>query len=283
MIKNKKFRNLSCLFLCILILFGCTKRPAEPPLENPGVRVTYFDVGKGDAVLIETQKHTMLIDAGYDHTYSVIHDYLAQQDIETLDYLVLTHFDKDHVGGADHVIEDFKVGEVLQPDYASDADEYLEYCAATENRELNPVLVTETMQFAVDEAEFFVYPPQKEDYKEEDNDFSLVISMAYKEKSFLFTGDCEKERLDELLAQTEFDLSHDMLKVPHHGKKENNSEEFLNAVAPEAAVITCSEEQPASSKICKMLKDLDTQIYLTSDGTVTCLCDGSTLKIVQKP
>lgn len=281
--KNRHIRNLYCLLISMLLfLSGCAERQAESGMQNPGVKVTFFDVGKGDAILIETQAHTMLIDTGYDKTYRVIEKYLAAQDIRKLDYLVLTHFDKDHVGGADWVIKKFEVGEVLQPDYESDAGQYLEYCAVIEEKGVQPVLVTESMQLTLDGAEFYIYPPQKQSYKEEDNDFSLVISMVYGEKSFLFAGDCEEVRLDELLDQTEFDLSHDVLKVPHHGKKEDNSEEFLRAVAPKIAVITCSEEQPAGDKVCAVLENLGTELYLTSDGTVTCLCDGETLQMVRK-
>ncbi len=302
--KKRKHKKFGCLFICALIfLFGCQERRKEPGVENsmrqnpvqesaeydnsmqenPGVKVTFFDVGKGDAILIETREYTLLIDAGYDKTYGVIRDYLAKQEIEKLDYLVITHFDKDHVGGADRVVSEFEVGEILQPDYASDGGQYQEYRAVLEEKKLQPVLVTESMQFSLDGADFYIYPPQKKTYEEEDNDFSLTVSMAYGERSFLFAGDCEEERLDELLLQTEFDLSHDVLKVPHHGKKEDNSREFLERVAPEAAVITCSSEEPASKKLCNMLDELGTQVYLTSDGTVTCLCDGKNLEMSVAP
>ena len=67
-----------------------------------------------------------------------------------------------------------------------------------ETKGKKPVLVTETMELSMDGANVLIYPPQQEEYKEEDNDFSLVVSMGYGEKSFLFAGDCEKERLQEL-------------------------------------------------------------------------------------
>lgn len=281
--KKQHIGKIYGLLLCIaLFLFGCSGKGTEPEPDNPGIRVTFFDVGKGDAILIETQEHTMLIDTGYDKTYGVIRRYLTDRNIQKLDYLVLTHFDKDHVGGADRVIKNFGVEEVWQPAYESDGGQYLEYCAAMEKKGMEPFPVTESMQFALDGAEFYVYPPQEKAYEEEDNDFSLVISMVYKEKSFLFAGDCEEVRLDELLNQTEFGLSHDVLKVPHHGKGEDNSEQFLSAVAPEIAVVTCSEEQPAGDKVCAMLKNLGAEVYLTSDGTVTCLCDGETVQTVQE-
>lgn len=270
------------LFMCILLFFsGCSGKNTGAVSDNPGVKVTFFDVGKGDAILIETQKHTLLIDAGYEKTYQVIREYLVGQEIRKLDYLIVTHFDKDHVGGADWVVKDFEVGQILQPDYESDAGQYQEYCTALEEKGLQPIPLTETMQFTLDGAKFCVYPPQKEAYEEEDNDFSLVISMVYGEKSFLFAGDCEEERLKELLEQTEFDLSHDVLKVPHHGKKEDNSEDFLRAVDPEAAVITCSEKQPPGRKLYDMLQEMGVEVYLTSDGTVTCVCDGDTLQMIQ--
>lgn len=279
---KKQFRKLYVLLIGMLFLLsGCAKKDMDSGLENPGIKVTFFDVGKGDAILIETQEHTMLIDAGYDDTYGVIKNYLTKQGIQKLDYLVVTHFDKDHVGGADRIIRSVDIGEIMQPDYESDAGQYLEYCTVLEEKGMQPVLVRESIEFALDGAEFYVYPPKEESYKEEDNDFSLVISMTYGEKSFLFAGDSEKVRLNELLDQREFELSHDILKVPHHGKKEDNSEEFFRAVAPDIAVITCSDEQPASNKVCNMLEELGTEIYLTSDGTVTCLCDGKTLQIVQ--
>jgi len=280
--KKRQSGKFCCLFICVLLfLFGCASGQPEAGWENPGIRVTFFDVGKGDAILVETGEHNLLIDAGYDDTYKVLQDYFTERKITKLDYLVVTHFDKDHVGGADRIIESLEVGEILQPDYESDAGQYLEYRTALEEKGLQPALVTESVQFALDGAEFYVYPPEKESYEEEDNDFSLVISMTYEESRFLFAGDCEEERLNELLGQTEFDLSHDVLKVPHHGRKEDNSGEFLRAVAPKLAVITCSEEKPASDQVLGILGELGTKVYLTKEGTVTCLCDGSTLQMLQ--
>lgn len=278
----KQFRKLCCLVGCMVcLLSGCAKHHKEIPMENAEAKVTFFNVGKGDAVLIETKAHRMLIDTGYDDTYPLIRDYLEEQHIEMLDYLVITHFDKDHVGGADRVLKDFAVEHILQPDYDSDASQYLEYCGIVDKKGLHPVCVTETMRFTLDEAEFLIYPPQRASYKEEDNDFSLVISMNCKEQSFLFAGDCEEVRLEELLEQEEFGLSHNILKVPHHGEKEDNSKEFLKAVAPDIAIITCSGEEAPSEKIREELEKLEAEIYLTSEGTVTCLCDGSGVQVIQ--
>lgn len=277
---KKRRIGLFCLFFVyiLLLLSGCGRSTPE----NPGVRITFFNVGKGDAILIETKKHSVLIDSGYDDTADIILDYLAEQHIQRLDYMILTHFDKDHVGGADRILEAVKVGEVLQPDYESDSKQYLEYQEAMQEKEMQAYLVTKTEHLFLDGAYFLIYPPQQEEYETEDNDFSLVVSMTYGDRSFLFAGDCEEERLEELLGQAEFGLCHDVLKVPHHGRIEKNTVEFLRTVSPKAAVFTCPEEMPIKEDILEALEELGTEFYLTGKGTVTCLCDGDTLQMIQE-
>ena len=83
------------------------------------------------------------------------------------------------------------------------------------------------------------------------------------------------------MAQAEFGLFHDVLKVPHHGRIEKNTEEFLRAVSPKIAVFTCPEEMPVKEDIYEALEELGTMIYLTGKGTVTCLCNGNDLQIIQ--
>lgn len=276
------FNRFGIVFLTFLVLlWGCESK-TEFTQEKEKLKITFFDVGKGDAILIETEHTSMLIDAGYDDTAGVLLDYLDQQEKSSLDYMVITHFDKDHVGGADRVLEALTVDRILQPDYESDSGQYLEYQEALAIAGQRPELVTDTSTLSFDGVECLIYPPQKQEYKEEDNDFSLVITMTYKEQSFLFAGDSEKERLDELLGQSEFELKHDLLKVPHHGRKEKNSEEFLEAVSPKAAIITCSQEEPGDDKVRKILRQTGAQIYLTSEGTITCFCDGETMEIRQE-
>lgn len=276
--KKRRIGFLCLLFGCLFFLLsGCGKQIQE----NQGIRITFFDVGKGDAILIETDEHSVLIDSGYDDTSDTILSYLAKRNVKRLDYMILTHFDKDHVGGADRILEAVEVGEVLQPDYESDAKQYLEYQETMKDKEKQAHLVTQTERFSFDGADFLIYPPQQEKYEVEDNDFSLVISMTYGKRSFLFAGDCERERLNELLAQTEFSLSHDVLKIPHHGKKEKNSVEFLKAVSPTIAVFTCPEEMEIKEDIYETLDEMGTLIYMTGKGTVICLCDGDVLQMMQ--
>lgn len=268
--------------LCLGFFSGCGPERETGHGAEAAVKVTFFDVGKGDAVLIETANHCMMIDSGYDDTAEVILDYLRERETDRLDYLLLSHFDKDHVGGADRILEEVETGTVLQPDYQSDGGQYGEYMEVMRAQGKAPAVVTQTMELSLDGVEFVIYPPQKKDYEEEDNDFSLVVRMRYGDGSFLFAGDCEKERLNELLEQREFELASDVLKVPHHGRKEKNSREFLSAVRPGTAVITSSKEKPADEEICGILEELGTDVYFTENGTVTVCCDGEKFEVLQE-
>lgn len=262
------------LALALLLSLSACQSPqqAAAPLE-----VTFFDVGKGDAILIACGGATMLIDTGYHDTADVILDYCAQNQIERLDYLVLTHFDKDHVGGADLVLDSLAVGQVLQPNYTSDSKQTLQYQDAMERAGLTPTVVTQVTQLTLGGAHIVVDPPRQSVYEEEDNDFSLVLSLTFGATRMLFAGDSQQARLQELLEDAPFPLEHDLLKVPHHGKKEDNLEQFFQAVSPTYAVITCSPSQMPSAKVVEMLANLGAQVLLTSDGTITFTSDGTQL------
>lgn len=283
--EKRRHKMLFIITAALLLLAGCGQTKgdgaSQGTLELSELKVTFFDVGKGDAILLETEEETMLIDTGYDDTADVILDYLEENGIGALDCLVITHFDKDHVGGADRILEAVEVERVLEPDYESDSGQTREYKEALEALGLEPEKVTDTLVLDFPGTECTVYPPRQEDYEEEDNDFSLVISLRFGNEGFLFAGDCEKERLSELLAEKDLELRHQVLKVPHHGREEKNSDKFLLAVSPEAAVITCSEEKEPDKEILELLSQLGAEVYLTSEGTVTCVTDGSSLEFFQ--
>lgn len=284
--RQRRFAALLGALLLAFLSGGCggwEGKEQEPSgqQEISRLKVTFFDVGKGDAILLETEGETMLIDTGYDDTADVILDYLEEEEIRDLDWLVITHFDKDHVGGADRILEAVEVERVLEPDYESDSGQTREYKEALEALGLEPEKVTDTLVLDFPGTECTVYPPRQEDYEEEDNDFSLVISLRIGNEGFLFAGDCEKERLSELLAEKDLELRHQVLKVPHHGREEKNSDKFLLAVSPEAAVITCSEKKEPDKEILELLSRLGAEVYLTSEGTVTCVTDGSSLEFFQ--
>ena len=269
-------RALACLMLCLCLLPGCARGEGE----GQTLSVTFFDAGKADAILIRTGDHAMLIDAGLDANGAALVDALRAAGVESLDALLITHFDKDHVGGADHVLASLPVSAVYQPDYLKDSKQLRQYQKAAQAAGLSPVTLSENCELTLGEARLQVDVANQDDYgADEENDFSLVVSLRFGGTSFLFAGDAEEARIDELLA--EGNLAHDVLKVPHHGRKHDNNAQFFEAVSPRYAVITSSDDEPEKQETVRLLEQAGATVLLTRLGDVTIVSDGTSLTATQ--
>ena len=110
----------------ITTVSGKSDRSIADTVATREMKVTFLDVGQGDCTIVQTEGHNMLIDAGNNDQGESVVAYLLKNGIDTLDYLILTHPDADHIGGADDVLENIDVQMVLMPDVANDTITYLE-------------------------------------------------------------------------------------------------------------------------------------------------------------
>lgn len=138
--KNKNLKGIPAAIMLILALIGgfaergnLMERMSGEPAQNIAdtvatgqMKVTYLNVGQGDCTIIQTEGHNAMIDAGNNHEGKDVVDYLNQQGIDKLDYLILTHPDADHIGGGDDVLEKIEVEQVIMPDVANDTMTYEE-------------------------------------------------------------------------------------------------------------------------------------------------------------
>ena len=284
MLFNKK-KIITVIICAILALSGCKpsdrqineKLSAPPASDN--LEISILDVGKADAMILKTKEHTVIIDCGEKGDGKEILSRLSADGRNFIDCLFITHFDKDHVGGARRLINDIEIGKIITPKYSGNSDEYFEYLDALREKEITPTELVENMSFVIDDCLFEVYPPLKSSYNNDDNDFSLVISVTHGENKLLFAGDAEAERLSELSAQ--LNLKHDFLKVPHHGNYNTNTKSFLKSVGPEYAVITCSDKNPASDEVISYLDYLNCATYLTQNGDIDIISNGKEIEISQ--
>lgn len=269
---------MRCLtFLLVITLFGCstTQKTAG---STDHLDITFFKIGKADSILLTIADKTVLIDTGEDEDGEEILEYLDDHNIETIDYMILTHFDKDHVGGADTILNQAEVKQVITPNYESDSTDYKEYIAALNKNQLTPTILTKDLSIQVGSAEFTVYPALKNEYKK-DNDYSLMTSVQHGANSFLFAGDAEKKRLTEFMQQG--NLEHTLLKVPHHGRYNSKSAKFFALVKPKFAVITSSDKNPEEGEVMNVLEGLGTDVYLTRNGNIHVLSDGKNISLEQ--
>lgn len=282
--RHKK-RILSGIAILVALIFLCAcnakdeKNIIKVPQAENEFNISVLKVGQADAIILKTKNHTAVIDCGEEDDGDEVVEYLTNAGTDKIDYLLITHFDKDHVGGASEVLDNFEADEIIIPNYIGTSDEYETFTNTLAEKNIAPTLLNEELTFTLDDVLFEVYPPQKQSYKEHDNDHSLVISVTHGENKFLFAGDAEKDRLAELSSQ--LDLDHDFLKMPHHGNYNKGTVNFLKGVTPTYTVICDSDKNPAENDTIKELETVGSEIYHTKDGNIAVVSDGKTISVTQ--
>lgn len=278
--------KLLILSTCLIALVGChnqksIKNISVTPVDlaNPQLEVTILDTGKSDCILIEMNHHNIMIDTGLDQNGEQILDTLSDKGIKQIDYLILTHLDKDHIGGADIILDETSVKHVIQPNYIKESNQYQEYINALSRHNITPLLLTENLDLVLDNSHLTLYPAQQSEY-EQSNDYSIITSLIYGDNSFLFAGDAESQRLTEFLNTSP--ATYKFLKVPHHGKYDDILPLFLDTIHPEYAVITCSDENIPNNRVISILNKIGTHILLTSDGEINIKCNDSQMFFTQQ-
>lgn len=272
---KRKIVSFLLLFSVIVSLFSCAKQ-AEVPFS-----IDILSVGKADCIVIRTTSNTVMIDTGEAEKFPEIKAYLEANGIRTIDLLILSHFDKDHIGGAEQILQTCEVKKVLESSFSSDRSEYLAYHKIAEEQKVTVEKLTENASVQFGKIALTVMTPKEKEYsRKEDNNASLVVSLQYGEKSFLFCGDALEERMKEILSEElgEFDL----IKLPHHGSYLKNYDEILAAFPCKYAVITDSSKNPADEKLLKLLSDEKIEAYETRYGTIRITYDEKDLLIQQK-
>ncbi|MHB1316005.1 MAG: ComEC/Rec2 family competence protein, partial [Christensenellales bacterium] len=165
-------------------------------------------------------------------------------------------------------------------DYQTTGKQYEQYLASLQKNNIQPVTLKEAMVFSLGDANYTLNSPEVlPGIPRLENDYSLVVSLRHGKNSFLFAGDAQDVRLIELIDGG--NLQHDFLKVPYHGKYIQMNQAFFEAVQPQYAVITCSEKNPEEDATVEALTKTGAQIYLTRNGDVACISDGSHLEVIQ--
>ena len=273
---GKRLFSILCMLALLLSVRGSAS--AQERVDVSPLEVYFFDAGKADAILLTTQSGAILLDCGRKGFGQTILDELSARDIEALDYLIITHFDKDHVGGAAKVINNFPVKTVLQSSSPKDSEEYAKYIKALNNANLEAVTVREECEFTLDGITFTVNPPRKSNYINDDsNNSSLIVTVVNGDDILLFLGDAQTERLEEYLEDGSVDC--DFLKVAHHGGEEPLIDVLIASVRPELAVITCSEDEPESDAILQSLEKAGTALWLTRVAPVSVTSNGECVTV----
>ena len=204
-------------------------------LNNEDFNVLFMYVGQADSTLVKYKNKIMLIDAGNNEDGKNIVKFLKDKGISKLDYIVGTHYDEDHIGGLDDIIENFYIGKFylsnggeLGPNYYN-----LEKAAKKKNLAITIPKVGDKIDFG--DVDMEVMSASKFDGKN-DNNASIVIQAKYGSRKYLFMGDLEKQE-EAKRKWNEVDV----LKAGHHGSNTSSTQEFLNQVKPKYVFVSAGK------------------------------------------
>lgn len=265
----------------ILTAFTYQASVGRPP---SGLRVTFFDVGQGDAALIQAEDGaTILIDGG-PYSDSAITP-LRAAGVSSIDLMLVTHAHSDHIKGILAVIRAADIGEAILPPDNSETDYIDEIKKALAGKRTRETKALDGQIYRVGKyLTVKIFAPDSGQKETDDpNNLAVVALVEYKGLRILFSGDIESVAEQDLISDGQA-TKVDILKVPHHGSRDAGYYRFLKEVDPEIAVISVGAgnpyHHPAPSTVAK-LKDLGAKVYRTDrNGSVTIESDGKQLSVL---
>ena len=294
-------QKLACIIAVVVIVAGigdtlywCNRR-----FWHDDLRVTIIDVRHGSSVLLELPSgYNILIDGGgfsdnavFDIGARIVAPFLWRKKIRTVDTIVLSHPNSDHLNGLIYVAEHFNVKEVWSNNQASNTSGYQKFMTAiAKNRIHRPMLEALARSRKINGVRFdILYPPfdfiarsKREGWRDLNNN-SMVIKATLGSISFLFPGDIKARAETELAASFANLLKSTVLLAPHHGSQTSSTNVFLAKVAPEVVIISSGRQSrfgcPHPS-VLKRYQKYGFRIFETArHGAVSVSTDGRTLAV----
>lgn len=260
--KNLPIKRKYKIILCLLLLIGAvglfpenadqgkasasdsTKTDNTKSVQNiknnvksSTIKIHFIDTGNSDCIFVQTEEKNLLIDAGDNDDEQRIVNYLNEQKLTTINYLVSTHPDADHCGGLDAVVTNFTIDQSYVANGSSDSQTYRDFIYSLSAKGLTPAVPLEDTAISLDQNTQMKFYNTKA--TGEGNELSLVILLQSGGHYILFMGDATEKVEKNIIDHLPHNI--DILKVSHHGSKSATSEQFLNALNIDYAVIECGK------------------------------------------
>lgn len=295
----KKIINLIYLIILCIVLVGCNNQPIEtkPIIYDKDLKVYFINVGQADcSFIILPNGENILIDAGLDHATSFdesnfpswdnIKKVLDMENIQIIDYVLITHSHTDHYYYIQDIITQYEVEGIYVSGSTSTNYTYLDLLNTIDeyNVPLYEVYMGQKI-IDIEKIEFQVLCTQKINNPEDANMCSVITKLTYDNISFLFMGDAGSKENDgeDILLKINADIKCDVLKVGHHGSAYSSSREFLMKVLPEYSVITTAEftttGHPHKSAMDRLKYYSKNIVQTKSEGTILFISNGIDLDI----
>ncbi len=263
--------------------------------SSDALKITFMDVGQGDSALIELPGgRNVLIDAGpggdderFDAARSVIAPYLWNRNINRLDAIIVTHFHEDHLGGIIYLLENFKVGRVIDNGAACEKSAIFDrYLRTIRLNRVRRETAGEGDKIYFRDGMISVINPEKDAVKIDCNENSIVLKVEYKKFSALFCGDASGPALRRITDSYGKYLRSDVIKIPHHGGNIGDQatiKNFFDTCRAKIAIISVAKinkYRSPSQRTLNILSISDPHVYQTKDsGAVTVSVNGEEYEV----
>lgn len=285
----KKIKLLSLFLTLIILISGCSKfstnysteSAIDPaPITNTNninlgsTTISVIDVGQGLSVLITNNNEAMLFDCGPTSDSQNIVEYLNNNNITSLKYVILSHPHEDHIGGFCTINDNFSIENIIMPDVTSTTKTFENVITSIEKKNQEITIAKPNDTYTLGNSSFTIFSPDSTKYNDL-NDYSIGIKYDDQIVNLIIDGDATTIAESNILASN-FNLHEDnmtnVLIVPHHGSKYSLSKEFLEAINPDYAIISVGLDNSyghPNKETMNKLQNENITIYQTSiNGTI---------------
>lgn len=291
---KRKFDKKFWLFLFLAVLYiaySVYEYYQSQPVPVEGILYVHMiDCGQGDAILFECNGLYALIDSGPNSGGKEVVDYLNTQHVDKLQFVVGTHPHEDHMGAMYLVLENFDTEKVYIPEFDEsriNTKWYKKFKNQINEKNIEIVNPNVGEIFYLDEAKFRVVGQLSADEAGNDyNNYSTVIKVSFGDMDILMTGDAET-KVEKAILNSEENIQCEVLKLGHHGSDTSTSYDFLTAVNPSYAIVSCgignSYHHPCTETV-KKLEQENIPLYRTDEqGDVVLTITDSDISFSTKP
>ena len=269
--------SIRVVFLATVLLW----LPTQGLLAEMSVH--FMDVGQGGGVLIQKDGKTILYDCGDTFAGSAVLEYLDTMEVETIDFMIISHAHKDHMGGCIDVLNHVPVKEVLHNGSKAKTAVWKKFLKTAKAKVKDKVTVVQkdNMPNGIEGLELIV-AYDADGWKGQEADNSVLAAITDGQVRVLLTGDCEAKCEREVMKTSSVKAT--VLNVGHHGSNASSTLEFLNKVKPKYAVISAGASNqyghPKKAVLDRLRQQLKAAIYRTDqDGSIVMHSDGQKIEV----
>lgn len=256
----KSLLYVSSVILMIITLPAQTESAPLLPMN-----VHFIDVGQGDSILIQTPGNkTILVDGGPQEAGKKVTSYLKDLEIDTIDLVIATHPDFDHIGGLIPIMKNFKVKQIIDNGKLHLTKTYAQYMNEIRKQDIPKKVAKEGQKIKLD-SKLKIEVLNAYESQKNNNQSAIVLKISYKDIDFLLMSDVEMEQEKKLLKKS--NIQSEIIKVAHHGSDTSTSLPFLKHVSPKVAILTYSPDNDYGHPVERVIENLDrmdVNIYSTA-------------------